>query len=166
MAFDPKHIVVPVAINEQDLSLAEYAVFAACDVAIKFSSKITLLHLVPPLKPGVAQAIDFSGQVYKSFVEVLESRLKEGRKRLKCLEESAEGRGVKVEIRVMESLDSISNVILEAAEDLEADLLVICSHGYHGFSRALFGSVAEKVVEHATVPVLILHQKKPGRRAP
>lgn len=157
MNFEPKHILVPVAIEPEDMVLAEHAVFTAIDLAVKFSSRMTILHLVPALKPGGAQSIDFSGSVYKSFLKLLKSRIKEGKERLKGLEETAQERGIEVETRVMESLDSTSKVILEAAQDMNADLLVVGSHGSHGLSRAFFGSVAEKIVRNALVPVLILH---------
>jgi nucleotide-binding universal stress UspA family protein len=44
--------------------------------------------------------------------------------------------------------------ILAAAEEIDADLVVMGTHGRRGLARALLGSVTEKVVRHATVPVL------------
>jgi nucleotide-binding universal stress UspA family protein len=44
--------------------------------------------------------------------------------------------------------------ILAAAKDAEADLIVIGTHGRRGLSRALLGSVAEKIVRTAPCPVL------------
>jgi len=43
-----------------------------------------------------------------------------------------------------------------AAQDEKADLIVIGSHGRRGLSRALLGSVAEKVVRTAPCPVLTI----------
>lgn len=167
MAFNPKHIVVPVAIDaENDMALAEHAVYAACDLAVKFSSKITILHLLPALKPGGAASIDFTGSVYESFKKVLEARLAEGRRKVQDLEKSVNKRGIEVDARVMESLDDTSKVILEASEDLGADLLVVGSHGYQGLSRALFGSVSEKIIKNTSIPVLLLHAPSPQTDLP
>lgn len=47
--------------------------------------------------------------------------------------------------------------ILEATEELGADLVVMGTHGRHGLSRLTLGSVAEKVVRLAKVPVLTAH---------
>jgi nucleotide-binding universal stress UspA family protein len=47
--------------------------------------------------------------------------------------------------------------ILAAAKDARADLIVIGTHGRRGLSRALLGSVAEKVVRTAACPVLTVH---------
>jgi universal stress protein A len=47
--------------------------------------------------------------------------------------------------------------ILRLAQELEADLMVIATHGYGGWRRFLFGSVAEKVVRQAECPVFVVH---------
>lgn len=49
--------------------------------------------------------------------------------------------------------------IAEYAEQSDADLIAIPSHGYHGFKRFVLGSVAERVVRHAHCPVLILRRQ-------
>jgi nucleotide-binding universal stress UspA family protein len=46
--------------------------------------------------------------------------------------------------------------ILSIAQDRQADLIMMSSHGYTGFKRWVLGSVAEKVARHSTVPVFIL----------
>lgn len=161
MSFAPTHILVPVAIDpEEDFSLAEHAVFAACDIAEKFSSKITLLHLAPVVTPGGAAGFDVTGRIYDSFINVLKARFDFGRMKLKELQEAAKGRGITMEGRVIDSLESTAHVILETAQELNADLLVIGSHGRSGLSKVLFGSVAARVAEKAKIPVLLLH---PGR---
>ena len=52
--------------------------------------------------------------------------------------------------------------IVEQARRSGAGLIVMGSHGRHGLSRALLGSVAEKVVEHAPCPVLIVPVSLPA----
>ena len=48
--------------------------------------------------------------------------------------------------------------ICEYADETNADMIVISSHGYHGMKRFLLGSVAEVVIRHAHVPVLVLRR--------
>jgi nucleotide-binding universal stress UspA family protein len=50
----------------------------------------------------------------------------------------------------------ISAAILKAARDASSDLLVIGTHGRSGMDRLLLGSVAEGVIHHAEVPVLLV----------
>ncbi|MFW6320781.1 MAG: universal stress protein [Halohasta sp.] len=59
-------------------------------------------------------------------------------------------RGVDVETEIVEG--SPSREILQAAED--CDLIVMGTHGRGGLDRLLLGSVAEKVVRGASVPVM------------
>jgi nucleotide-binding universal stress UspA family protein len=47
--------------------------------------------------------------------------------------------------------------INKLADELDADIIVIGTHGRRGLSRALLGSVAEKVVRTATRPVTTIH---------
>ncbi len=47
--------------------------------------------------------------------------------------------------------------IVDASSELDCDLVVMGTHGRHGLPRALLGSVAEKVVRTASVPVLTVH---------
>lgn len=52
--------------------------------------------------------------------------------------------------------------ILGALQTEQADLLVMSSHGRSGFPRFALGSVAEQVLYHAPVPVLVLRQPSVG----
>ncbi|MDJ0656670.1 MAG: universal stress protein [Xanthomonadales bacterium] len=49
--------------------------------------------------------------------------------------------------------------IVDYANELKADLIVIPSHGYHGFKRLLLGSVAERVIRLASCSVLVLRRE-------
>ncbi len=52
--------------------------------------------------------------------------------------------------------NSAADGILHAADDCEADAIVLASHGRTGMSRWMLGSVAERVVRSANVPVTVL----------
>ena len=45
--------------------------------------------------------------------------------------------------------------IIETAKDKGCDLIVMASHGYRSVKRFLLGSVANEVVTHSSIPVLI-----------
>ena len=48
--------------------------------------------------------------------------------------------------------------IVKLADEKDADLIVIATHGESGWQRFLFGSVTEKVVRMTSCPVLTVHQ--------
>lgn len=60
--------------------------------------------------------------------------------------------GVPVEARVVTGY--AAEEIVNVAKDMKADLIVLGTHGRKGIDKILFGSVAEKVIKTATVPVL------------
>lgn len=60
--------------------------------------------------------------------------------------------GVHTELRPGQPAEAIA----EFALVMQADLLVIATHGRTGLTRALLGSVAEQVVRHAPCPVLVI----------
>jgi len=52
--------------------------------------------------------------------------------------------------------DSIAECLLRCAKMHEADVIVIGTHGRHGVSRAVLGSVAEGLLRIASRPVLVV----------
>lgn len=54
------------------------------------------------------------------------------------------------------SLEDVPALLLKAAQTLGADLIVMGTHGRRGFQRLILGSVAERCVRQATVPVLLV----------
>jgi nucleotide-binding universal stress UspA family protein len=78
---------------------------------------------------------------------------------LRQLVEAVATPGVTVETVVLEGRPDTS--ILELANTMPADLLVLGTHGRSGFDRLVMGSVTEKVLRKARCPVLSL---PPGSR--
>jgi nucleotide-binding universal stress UspA family protein len=64
--------------------------------------------------------------------------------------------GTPTMVRVGDARD----VILQTAEELKADLIVMGTHGRRGISRVLLGSVAEMIVRTSPTPVLTVRGKK------
>ncbi len=75
------------------------------------------------------------------------------------IKQAPELAGIATETTIL--LGPASSAILAVAESSQADLIVLCSHGYTGMTRWALGSVAEKVARHAQVPVLVLREAGP-----
>ena len=67
-----------------------------------------------------------------------------------------------LEVKTLAVFGSPALKVLETAKAFQADLIVMCSHGYTGFKRWMLGSVADKIVRHTPVPVLILREQGPA----
>jgi hypothetical protein len=74
------------------------------------------------------------------------------------------GKGVNVETQVWYGPPAAG--IIQAAEKLEADLIVISSHGRSGLGRLALGSVAEAVLRGTRTPILLLHVERTDVEAP
>jgi nucleotide-binding universal stress UspA family protein len=67
-------------------------------------------------------------------------------------------KGISVQAAIVDGCPNVA--ILQFAEKNQVDLSVICSRGRSGVSRWLMGSVADRVVRGATVPVLLVRTQK------
>ncbi len=65
--------------------------------------------------------------------------------------------GVKVQAEVLQG--PVKEALLEDARNFGADLLVLTSRGHGGVKRAVLGSVADRVIRHSEVPVLLVRPK-------
>jgi nucleotide-binding universal stress UspA family protein len=67
-------------------------------------------------------------------------------------------RGVQGAVVIAEgsSVDDVAEMVLAAAAAFNADLLVMGTHGRKGFQRLILGSVAERCLRQATLPVLLI----------
>lgn len=65
-----------------------------------------------------------------------------------------------VDTRVVEG--SSGQMIIHVAEEVDADVIVVGSHGHGFLSRVLIGSVSEHVVRHTTRPVLVVRHEDEG----
>lgn len=66
--------------------------------------------------------------------------------------------GTKIEISSEVLGGSAARTIVEKAEEWNADLIVLGSHGYGFWKRAWLGSVSDRVAHHAPCSVLIVRQ--------
>jgi nucleotide-binding universal stress UspA family protein len=74
------------------------------------------------------------------------------------VEKTAKAAGLEAESLVLKGDPAQS--IVNFAEEQNVDMIVVGSHGIGGFERLVIGSVSEKVVRHAKVPVLVVREQK------
>ena len=122
----------------------------ATDMARCFSAEIVLLHV-------------FDDRVFKSLLhlkqlpdeEAREGMLKVAKKRMKKLRKADFAEGLKLSERYEEGFPP--NVVPQVAEEINADLIVMGTHGDTGLAQLLYGSTAEGVVRGAPCPVLTVN---------
>lgn len=133
-------------------SCARRAVDYAADLARESNARV-VLHHATELPLGVQGNERIHPEGAHEAVRVDEYARAAARAHL---EDEAERIGGDVRVVTRAELGSTVQSILQAAEELGADLIVMGTHGRTGLRRGLMGSVAERVVRSAPCPVLTL----------
>ncbi|MBL8373387.1 universal stress protein [Accumulibacter sp.] len=73
------------------------------------------------------------------------------------LAETARAAGIAAEIMLVESEQKhVSDMLIDAATEWQADLLIVGTHGRRGIERFFVGSVAERLVRRSQVSLLLV----------
>ncbi|CAJ2629046.1 unnamed protein product [Trifolium pratense] len=122
------------------------------------NSKLMLLYVKPP---SAVYSLDSAGYIFSN--EAIEALEEYSAKLAKSVMKRAEAicrnfDATNINIEKVVGTGEAKNVICNAAKKLEADTLVMGSHGYGFFKRALLGSVSDYCVKNAKCPVVIVKQ--------
>ena len=139
----PNRILVPVDFSKASINAVAQAV-AHAGAAGKVHV-VHVLHTLPASSPGVTW-----GEVTD------ESRMEHVMRALAEHLKAHEG------LVFHTVVDDPGTAIAKLAEHIDADLVIMPSHGRSGLSRLLLGSVTERVVRLATLPVLVLNHAEMG----
>lgn len=141
-----QHILIPVdGSPTSDRALQEALAFAR-----QHKVQLQLLHVLEEI-----HFVDIESSI--NYAELQESIRNSGAKVLTQAQVLVQQAGMMAETKLLEAGgERVASVIVAEAERWPADLIVIGTHGRTGFSRLLFGSVAEGVVRTAPVPVLLI----------
>lgn len=145
---NPNKILVGVDFSDH----AETAVSQAVDIARHVDAEVVLAHagVVPDASASFSPSVSASAEEWQ---QILRDRLEENRAALAALRERYEGRGATISHMVIDDLPDAG--LVKAADEVDADLVVVGSRGNTGFSRLLLGSVAERVVRHCKRNVMV-----------
>ena len=148
-----KHILWPTDFSQPSYEALE----AAVDLAETFHSELTLLHVIPPIPAltGPESPASFDVSRYQAELE----RTAEG------LMDQVRAKRIPKAIRVQHLVAQGSPAleIARVAEEKGMDLIVIATRGESALKHVFFGSVADKVMRHSLIPVLIVPAKR-GRK--
>jgi nucleotide-binding universal stress UspA family protein len=115
--------------------LSEQILVPALELARLMNARCTLLRVVAP-KSGV-QAEEKQAEQYLERVAATPRQ-----------------QGLQVQAQVVMAKHP-AEAILNAAQTQKSNLIALATHGYGGFKRLVLGSVADKIIRHAPLPVLV-----------
>jgi nucleotide-binding universal stress UspA family protein len=135
---------------------AEAAFMQALDAGLTHGAELLLVHVLPPLTQPVPLLNELAmGDVPPQVKEDIKNAAIDELRKLyaeKCVALP------KVSIALLEGDPAKALADFAAAQN--ADLVVVGSTGLSGLAKAMFGSVAAKVVQKAPCSVLVVRRKK------
>lgn len=137
---------------------AAQALALAADLAEQHGARITVMHATElPENLDAGTRVKPPGEAEPVRADVY--TLRGARARIDELLEPLRARGL--DVRSVAVVGDVSEAILETARAVGADAIVMGTHGRRGLSHLLLGSIAEKIVRHASVPVVTTRLPSP-----
>lgn len=135
-------ILVPTDGSENSDQAIEHAV----DLAAKYDAAIHAVYVVntgavPSPDPGMREEFISAGEDH-------------GADAVQAVAAAGKSAGIDVTTSVIRGVPY--EAILDYTEDNDIDLIVMGTHGRTGLRHFLLGSVAERVIRHTSVPVLLV----------
>ena len=119
----------------------------AVDLARQYDASLHVLSVVEV-------DVSFSETITEQMLENLEKR---GQRAIDAIADRARDRGV-ADVDASVVRGTPHKTILDYAHEHDVDLVVVGTHGRRGLGRLLLGSVAERVLRTADLPVLIVRE--------
>jgi len=135
-------LLVPVDFSDCTRGLVD----RAADLAARLGVGVTLLHAVEP-PAGLIGATLPGGSAAAQLSVESDNQLRYYLARIRA--KGVDATGITRE-------GAPEKVILESAESMEAEMIMMGTHGRRGVNRMMLGSIAEYVLRRAEVPVLTL----------
>ena len=129
---------------------AEAALPLAQDLAECYGAQMILFHANTPLP-----AQYYAPAMFSMVAELEQTSRKESDAYIRRVADHLTNRGLQVTTELSDDFTA-AGAILDYVEHNGVDLIAMSTHGRTGLGRWLMGSVADKVVHGATVPVLLV----------
>ncbi len=130
---------------------SKFAVDAGIELARVIGVKIQAVYVIDTFAySSVPKDTKWEKAMYVQFREL-------GKEAVSYVQSSAEKAGLEAETLILEGHPA--EEILNFAEEQDVDMIVVGSLGKTDVERFLLGSVSEKIIRNAKVPVLVIHAK-------
>jgi nucleotide-binding universal stress UspA family protein len=133
--------------------IGEAALPYAETLAVNSGASISLLQVVSP--PGTVEAGLLEGPNWRKFVKAMQDA---GKEYLKNIAERLNAKGIKSAYDVVTG--DPADKIVEYADDKSVSLIAMSTHGRTGLTRWVLGSIADKVLHGASIPILLVRSPK------
>ena len=148
-----------ILIGIDDSKYAENATQQGFDLARQFNAKVALVHIVEPVVTAPMNDTSMMGTFIPTLnvgVEDMQIENIQEQYASKLMSNTIARYGEGLEITQFNEYGSAEEAIINCASQFSADLIVVGTHSRNGLDRLLMGNVAEYVVRHSPVAVLVV----------
>ena len=143
-----KHILIPTDGSPISVKAAKAGIRLAADLG----ARVSAFHAIEAWQPQLySEAYGIDPATFKAIER---SAREAGERHVASVARLAEAAGVPLVALVVESATAYEGIV-DAARKSKCDVIFMASHGRRGFSKLMMGSVTQKVLSHAKVPVLV-----------
>jgi nucleotide-binding universal stress UspA family protein len=126
------------------------------NLALSLNAKVILFKVAEPsLMLEYDEVIDMS-----SYLEKSDKQKKDAEYYLTSLQEKFRAKGIEAQILIGHG--PVVKAIIDAAEQQNAKLVAMASHGHGGLLRTFYGSVAAGVLQRIDRPLLLIRSRRDG----
>lgn len=142
-----RHIMVTIDGSDTALSAVRHAVI----LAKAFACPVTAVSILTP-EPVLGAEFMTTDDLESSLPKALYQKAQQD---LQIVEQLFLAEQVQIRTQISEGV-SVHEEIVQLASELDADVIVMGSHGRTGFKKLVLGSVTQSVLAIANVPVLVV----------
>lgn len=150
-----------ICIDESEFS--QHAAEYGFDIAQTYNAGVGLVHVVEPVMPVTDTTDTLTGIPFETSVglqEAIELENIETERSTVILERARLAFGEGLEVSKFTEHGLTANGIIECAINFNADLIVMGTHQRTGIDKWFLGNVADDVIKHSEIPVLVVPLKK------
>lgn len=149
-------MIKKILIAIDDSKHADHAAKYGFDLASKLNAEVGLVNIVEPvIVPPVSGPDPLTG-LPSTGIEDIELMNIQKEQSENIVERTIKKYAGETPVTHFSEYGSSSDGIISCSKEFGADLIIIGTHNRHGIDRLLMGSVAEHVVRHSHVPVLVV----------
>ena len=163
-----KNILVPIDFSD----VTEKILDKAADFAKAFDADLLIIHVAVPVTESIKNKVEYQtlptlgemGSGYTATIRYdivrgqIANELKKEHSHLLEIKSDLIKKGIRAKALLVEG-ETVSTILKEK-DEINADLIIIGSHGHGAWHKALLGSVADGILRNTKIPLLIIPADK------
>ena len=155
--------ITKILIGIDDNKYAEHAAEYGFELARQFKATVGLINIIEPMimpgtiggtDPMMATTLNSTGIPDLELLDIQKNEAEN------IVDRAIKKHGGEMKVAHFTDYGSTADGIIDCGKEFGADLIVVGTHSRSGLDRLLSGSVAEHVVRHSKVPVLVVPFKE------